>query len=144
MEHVVKYYLYWIDNNNPLQKLSKHDFFGHMSNVWRTKEKKSSFALIFICGWYIQMALMAKNLPVNTGDMRERRVRSLSHQSPWRRKWLPTQESCLRTSGQRNLAVCIHEDYKQLDWKRISTHTCITHSNIYVSTKLNIPVVEIR
>lgn len=68
----VQYYLYWIDNNNPLQKLSKHDFFGHMSNVEnQKKKKKSSFALIFITGWYIQVALVAKNLPANTGDMRE-------------------------------------------------------------------------
>lgn len=37
----VQYYLYWIDNNNPLQKLSKHDFFGHMSNVENQKKKKN-------------------------------------------------------------------------------------------------------
>ena len=40
--------------------------------------------------WDSQVALMIKNLPVNSGDVKEHKFDPWVGKIPWRRKWLPT------------------------------------------------------
>ena len=87
-----------------------------------------------------QVALVVKNLPANTGDMRlefDPRIRKI----PWRRAWQPTPVFLLeKSNGQRKLAGYHTWDHKELDTTE-PAHTHTPHTGCYHRSSWDLPSI---
>ena len=71
-----------------------------------------------------QKALVVKNLPANTGDLRDTGSIPGSERIPWRRAWQPTPVLLSGEShGQRSLVSYNPLGRKELDMTEVTKHT---------------------